>query len=105
MTEWDIRSMCWWSGLSVGQYYKVVMSVYCHILLRYALDLARCKDSLVGYGIGFGYCLGGNRGMNPVTAITFSYAAIHFPGMYNLVSSKASSAHTMSKWCGRLKIP
>ena len=30
MTEWDIRSWCWWPGLPVGQHYKVVLSVHCH---------------------------------------------------------------------------
>ena len=35
-------------------------------------------------------------GMNPVTAITFSSAAIHFLDVYNLSSnSKANSSHTM----------
>ena len=40
---------------------------------------------------------------NPITAITFSCAAIHFPLVYNL--AKASSSHTVPIWCGRLKIP
>ena len=41
----------------------------------------------------------------PVTAITFSCAAIHFPVVYNFtMSSKASSSHTMPIWCEILKI-
>ena len=26
VTEWGIRSWCWWSGFPVGQHYKVIMS-------------------------------------------------------------------------------
>ena len=48
----------------------------------------------------------GDRGTNPVTAVIFSCAEIHFLAVYNLTaSSKASSSHYMPIWFRSVEIP
>ena len=43
VTERDIRSWCWWPGLPVGQPYKAILSVHCHmsVSVLMTLDVAR----------------------------------------------------------------
>ena len=33
VTEYDIRSWCWWPDFIIGQHYKVTMSAHCHKLV------------------------------------------------------------------------